>query len=83
MAQSLYVKTLKYLGFSINTYDRYMANKIVVRNQCTIVWYVDGNNLSRVYPNMVTDILEEINKHFGYLVIIRGDTHDFLVMNIK
>ena len=52
-------------------------------NQCNIVWYVGDNKLSHVDPNMVTDILKEIKKHFGYLVIRRGDTCDFLVMYIK
>ena len=32
---------------------------------------------------MVIDILEEIKKHFGDLVIIIGDTHDFFCMTIK
>ena len=36
-----------------------------------------------VDPNVVTDILEEIKKHLGDLVKIRGDTHDLLGMTIK
>ena len=60
-----------------------MARKIIDGNQCTIVCYVDDNNLSHVDPNVVTDILEEIKKQFGDLVIIRGDTHDLFCMNIK
>ena len=60
-----------------------MAKKIVGGKQCTIVWYFDDNKLSHVYSNVVTDILEAIKNHFGDLVIIRGDTHAFLVMNIK
>ena len=52
-------------------------------NQCNIVWYVDDNKLSHVDPNVVTDIMKEIKMHFGYLVISRGDTRDFLVMYIK
>ena len=51
--------------------------------QCNIVWYVDDNTMSHEDPNMVTDILEEIKKHFGDLVISRGDIHDFLGINIK
>ena len=52
-------------------------------NQCTILWYVFDNKLSHVDQNVVTDILEEIKKHFGDLVIIRGDTNDFLGSTIK
>ena len=83
LCYNVYVNTLKYLGFSINTYDRRMAQKIIYVNQCTIVWYVEKNKLLHVEPNVITDILEEINKHLGYLVISRGDTHDLLGVNIK
>ena len=57
-----------------------MANKIIYGKQCTIVWYVEDNKLFHIYPSVVTDILEEIRKNFGYLVISKGDEHDFLVM---
>ena len=52
-------------------------------NQYTIGWYVDDNKLSHVDPNVVTEILEEMNKHFGELVISRGDERDFSDMKIK
>ena len=55
---NFYVKTSKYLGFSINTYDRCVANKMIYGKQCTIVWYVDDNKLSHVDPNFVADILK-------------------------
>ena len=80
---NLYGNTLKYLGFIINTYDRCVANKIIDGNQCTIVCDVDDNKLSHVDPKLVTNILEEIKKHFGDLFIKRGDTHHFLGMTIK
>ena len=76
-------KDLEDLGLSINTYDIFLANKMIDGKQSTIVWYVDDNKLSYVYPNVVTVILEEFKKHFGDLVISRGDTHDFLGMTIK
>ena len=74
---------MKYLGLIIITYDRFLDQNIIDGNKCTIVWYVDENKLSYVDPNLVTDILEEIRKHFGYMVISRGDTHYFLGMNHK
>ena len=54
---NFYAKTLKDLGFSIDTYDRCVANKIFDLKKCTIVLYVDDNNISYVYPNVITDIL--------------------------
>ena len=57
---NFYVKTLKDLGFSINTYNIFGSKKMIGGKQFTIVWYVDDNKLSHVDPNVVTDILEEI-----------------------
>ena len=51
--------------------------------QYTIVWYVDYNKLSHVDPDLVTEILEPMNNHFGELVISRYDEHGFLGMKIK
>ena len=47
------------------------------------MWYVNDKNLSHVDPNVVTDILEDIKKHFGELGISRGDERGFLGMEIK
>ena len=55
---NIYVNTLKYLGFNINPYDRYVDNKMINGKQFTIVWYFDDKNLLHVDPNLVTDILE-------------------------
>ena len=58
LCYNFYINTLKDLGFIINTYDRFMANKNIDGNQCTIVWYVDDKNILHADPNVVTDILE-------------------------
>ena len=39
--------------------------------------------LSHVDPNMVTGILEEIKKHFGDIIVSRGDIRDFLGVTVK
>jgi hypothetical protein len=80
---NLYTETLEKMGFKINPYDRCVANKTINGKQCTIVWYVDDNKISHQDPKVVTEILEEIKKHFGELTIERGDEHSFLGMNVK
>ena len=79
----LYLKHLKDLGFSINTYNRCVDNKMIDGNQCNIVWYVDENKLLHADINVFTLIVEKIKNHFGYLVIRRDDTHDLLGMTKK
>ena len=68
------------MEFVISPYGRCVANKMINGKQCTIEWYVDDNNFSHVDPNIVTEILEEIKKHFGKLVISRGGENNFLGM---
>jgi hypothetical protein len=79
----LFSKTLKGLGFEINPYDKCTANKIINGHQCTICWYVDDNKLSHKDPEVVSMILDEIKKHFGELVISRGNKHDLLGMHME
>jgi hypothetical protein len=79
----LFSKTLKGLGFEINPYDKCTANKMIDGHQCTICWYVDENKLSHRDPEVVTMILEEVKKHFGELVISRGNKHNLLGMHVE
>jgi hypothetical protein len=79
----LFSKTLKGLGFEINPYDKCTANEMINGHQCTICWYVDDNKLSHKDPEVVTMILDEIKKHFGELVISRGNKHDLLGMHVE
>ena len=69
-------------GFEINPYDIYVANKIIEGTQFTIAWYVDDNKLSHKNTEMVSDIINEVKKHFGELYILRGSMHNLLGMDI-
>ena len=71
------------MGFTLNPYDKYVANKLINGRQCTIVFYVDDNKISHKGPTMVTQVLDQISKYFGDLSITRGNKHDFLGMNIE
>ena len=79
----LYAETLEKEGFSINPYDRCVANKIINGKQCTIVWYVDDNKVSHEDPKVVDEVIELMKKHVGDLTVTRGKEHRFLGMNIK
>lgn len=71
------------MGFAINPYDRCVANKIVNGKQCTICWYVDDNKISHEDENVVTEMITEIEKYFGKMVVSRGDKHDLLGMKVE
>ena len=78
----LFTSTLKDLGFVLNPYDPCVANATINAKQCTIVWYVDDNKVSHCDPEVVSDIISKIEGFFGKMTVTRGDTHDFLGMNI-
>ena len=79
----LYASILQQMGFKINPYDRCVANKIINGRQCTICWYVDDNKISHADENVVTEVLNEVEKHFGTLVTSRGNKHDLLGMKLE
>ena len=51
-------------------------------SQCTIVFYADDNKISHKDPRLVTQVLNSISEHFWELIVSRGNTRDFLGMNI-
>ena len=61
----LFSQTLEKESFIINPYDRYIANAMINRKQCTIVWYINDNKLSHKDPKDITEILEIMKNHFG------------------
>jgi hypothetical protein len=72
-------------GYSINPYDRCVANKIVNGHQHTVLWHVDDLKLSHVDSNVNTDLLDQLNQRYGTvtpLVITRGKIHEYLGMTL-
>ena len=76
----LCVKTLKVMGLKLSPHDKCVFNKEINGKQYTVVWQVGDNDLSHVDPKVVTEIIEVIKRHFGDLVIIRGNEHELLDM---
>jgi hypothetical protein len=73
-------------GFTINPYDRCVANKIIDDKQCTIVWHVDDLKILHVDPNVVSNIISLINGVFGNETpgtVMRGTEHDYLGMQLN
>ena len=51
------------MGFKLNNYDKYVANKMIEGKQCTIVWHVDDNKISHVNSQVVDQVIVEIEKN--------------------
>jgi len=73
------------LGFTINPYDRCVANKIVNDRQITIVWHVDDLKISHVEAAVVEEVITRMNERFGKeapVVVSRGKVHEYLGMTV-
>ena len=79
----LFTNTLQKMGFTINPYDRCIANKEINGHQCTIVWYVDDVKVSHHDENTVKDIIKKIEENFGEMDPVYGKEHEYLGMKIK
>ena len=74
-------------GFTLNEYDKCVANKQINGEQCTIVWHVDDLKIShkdiKVVEQMVKDMDEKFGQHkpitakYGPIVEYLGMTLDF------
>ena len=80
---NLYSSTLVKEGFTINPYDKCVANKVINGKQCTIAFYVDDNKVSHEDRKVVSKVIQTLKQHFGDLKVFRGTKHTFLGMNIE
>jgi Reverse transcriptase (RNA-dependent DNA polymerase)/Zinc knuckle len=72
-------------GFTANPYDNCVVNKTINGTQCTVLWHVDDLKISHVDPNVVSQIIHDLDQVFGKLApltINRGRVHEYLGMNI-
>ena len=76
------MSVIKGVGFQINPYDMCMANKDINGKQCTIDWYLYGNNFSHVEQDVIDDIINKVEGIFLGLTITKGNTHTFLGIKI-
>ena len=60
-----------------------VANKVIWGTRFTIACYVDNNKLLHKNPEVISDIINEVKKHFGELSVVRGVDNNFLGINIE
>ena len=68
-----YATCLKVNGFKLCKYDPCIATKMIDGKQCTIAWHVDDSKISHVDPNVVTDVINMIEKRFKEVTVSRGE----------
>ena len=54
--------TLQEWGFTLNPYDKCVANKNIEGKQCTIIWHVDDLKISHVNKDVVENILKKLKR---------------------
>ena len=68
-------------SFELNPYDKCVMNKIVNVKQCTLLWYMEYNKVLYKEEKVVEDLIINLKKHFGELVVTIGKKNIFLGMN--
>ena len=71
------------MSFERKPYDKFVANKVIEGTQFTIDWYVDDNTLLHKNPEVISDIINEVRKHFVKISVVRGNKHTFMGINIE
>ena len=79
----LFSSELTKIGFIINDYDKYVANKMINGKQCTITWYVDDVKVSHEDSEVVSNIFKILESKFEALKTTRGKKHTYLEMKIE
>ncbi len=81
-----HVADLLSLGFTINPYDPYVANKTIKGKQMMIRWHVDDLFIGHEDPTVVTHFLHWLTQRYNTrdkkLNVVRGPKHDYLGMNL-
>ena len=81
----LFSTTLQQMGRGSNltlTTHAWLTRPSRTNNVPSFAWYVNDNKISHCDPNVVTDVIQRIERHFGKMSVTRGDSHDFLGMRI-
>ena len=71
------------LNFVINAYDSCVANCMIDGHQCTICWYVDDLKISHINPEVVKNVIKQIESVYGKMTISTGTTHVYVGININ
>jgi len=72
-------------GFTLNSYDKCVANKNIEGKQCTMTWHVDDLKISHASKDVVEDIIKKLKNKFGQeipLTTCRGKLLEYLGMKI-
>ena len=79
----LFTSKLSKMGFTINPYDKCIANKMVNGKQCSVVWYVDDVKVSHVEKSVVEEVIKDLEYTFGKVNPVFGNKQEYLGMKIE
>ena len=73
----LYSETFMEKYFELNPYDICVSDKMVNGKQLINVWYVDKTNVSNMEAKLVEDSINDLENHFGALVVTKLNQHTY------
>ena len=71
------------MGFEVNPYDPYVANKTVNRTQMTVTWHVDDLKIPHKNKKEVSTFIIQLSRSYGDKISVnRVKVHDYLGMDL-
>ena len=75
------------LGFTLNQYNKCVANKMINGKQCNICWHVDDLKMSHMEQALLEDLICLINEKYrseeAPVTVQCGKIHDYLSMTLN
>ena len=68
----LYTHRLKQMVFVLNKYDPCVTTYEIEGKQCAILWHMDDNKVAHIDVEVVTNVTQELERHFGNCTVTRG-----------
>jgi Reverse transcriptase (RNA-dependent DNA polymerase) len=80
-------KDLEEIGFEVNSYNSYVANRIVREKRHTITWHVENLKSIHEDPKFNNEFHKWLDKKYGDKKLgkvraVRGKVHDYLGMKL-
>ena len=69
------------LGFTQNSYDLCVADKVIDGHQCTVAWHVNDLKISHKDEKVVLQIIKLLESEYGTMTVTTGDAHTYCGMD--
>ena len=80
-------KDLESIGFVVNPYDIFVANRTIIGHQQTVTWHVDDIKAIHISPEVNKEFFNWCEEKYGsdlngHVKVVNGKIHEYLAMKL-